>query len=179
MNTEDPAETFPQIFTKICARSSCGAFFEVTVMPGQEPATYCSPTCRKKASRDRRVARCPVGCGREILRPGAVVCGPCWGIAAGMCLGKRRLTERRARDVAERREYVAYWCRCCGWWHNGHPVDDGAGLVAQVGQILEGMRSARGQIWVNGLIESWDPEVRDRKEWARNRRPPAGTEGQA
>lgn len=154
----------------ICAECR-GAYIMVsTPLWTSQDARYCGKACAARAYSRRKKARasgsCPVGCGNQLARPGAVVCGRCWLSAAGMCKGKRRLTEVRARAVQELRGRLAVWCRCCGWWHNtSHPVEEQDDLIYRVGQILEVMRQAKGQVWVNDLVESWDPAISDRKAW--------------
>lgn len=139
--------------------------------------SYCSDAHKRRAKKKRAKSRpaappgCPVpDCWREIYKKGAPVCGVCWHLAASMCLGKRRLTEAAAKEVEGRTGLAARWCRCCGWFHNtGHPAKDGDGLIERVGNVLVAMATAKGQPWVNDLIESWDPAVRDRKTWVQNR----------
>lgn len=130
-----------------------------------EPVIYCRKACEKRAYNRRKAERCPA-CLQPDRRPGCAVCGRCLLTAAGMCKGKRRLTERKARDVEKRYGRLAVWCRCCGWWHNtSRPVADQDALIAQVGNILEAMSREKGRPWVNELIESWDPSEFDRKNW--------------
>jgi hypothetical protein len=148
--------------------SCCGKPYLMVVLPGWtwEPHGYCSTTCQRRMAKVRRKMICPVGCGRLILKPGAAVCGPCWNEAASMCKGKKRLTEPEAKLVEQRRGLQAKWCRVCGNFHNvGHPSEDEEALIERVGNILEGMRKARGRVWVLDLIDSWDPEISDRKSW--------------
>jgi hypothetical protein len=145
-------------------------------------ALYCSPAHKRAAAKKRAKSRprmCPVEfCENEIRLAHAVVCGSCWSVAASMCLGKRRLTEAVAMDIEHRRGRAGYWCRCCGWWHNtSNPADDPGSLIERVGRVLVGMASIRGQLWVNDLIESWDPEVKDRQAWMDRRA--AGRKNQA
>lgn len=155
--------------------SECRSNYTMAVLPGWSWEThgYCAPACARRAARRRKAMRhCPTArCENEILKPGAVNCGSCWSLVANMCKGKRRFTEPAARRIELARGLAACWCRCCGWWHNtGHPVEDEAGLLKKAGLVLEGMRQSRGQVWVNDLIESWDPAVSDRQAWqsARN-----------
>ena len=149
--------------------AECGTGVNMVVLPGWtwDSAIYCRKACERRAYKRRKAGRCPVdGCGRSIIKERAVVCGVCWNRVARQCKGKRRLSEPAAKGVEDRRGLAARWCRCCGWWHNtGHPVEDEQELIHQSGLVLEGMRRARGQIWVNDLIESWDPSQFDRKSW--------------
>lgn len=130
-----------------------------------ESEGYCSKGCTKRAYERRYHTRCPVGCGNN-KRSDSLTCARCWFTVTGMCRGKHRLTERKARTVEANRSWRAVWCRCCGWWHNtSHPVENEEELVRSVGSILEAMRRIKGQVWVNELIESWDPEMFDRHAW--------------
>ncbi len=130
-----------------------------------EPVGYCRKACEKRAYNRRKAERCPA-CLQPDRRPGYAVCGRCLMTAAGMCKGKRRLSEPRAREVERRFERLAVWCRCCGWWHNtSHPVPDQEALIAHVGVILAALAKENGQPWVNEMIESWDPANFDRRNW--------------
>jgi hypothetical protein len=149
-----------------CAECGSGYTMVMRACWTWEPIGYCRKACEKKAYVRRKAERCPA-CQQPDRKPGRAVCGRCLLTAAGMCKGKRRLSEPKANEVEQRYGRLAVWCRCCGWWHNtSRPVADQQALILQVGEILEAMRKEKGQPWVNELIESWDPSQFDRKTWS-------------
>lgn len=171
----------PRLFVGCWCRY-CGVGFLFLSTPGADCVPlYCCTTHKRKAS-DRRhdtaPRRCPVeGCPRDVIKPKATVCGPCWNAMAGMCLGKRPMTEPKARRVVTRmKDLEAYWCRVCGWWHNGHPVDDPEALIEYVGRVMQALQIAKGLPWVTDLVASFNPEMRDRKEWVQCRPSRAGSD---
>lgn len=150
-----------------CALPGGGFRRQVREQHKDDEILYCSTACSKRAHKHRTKRWCPVkDCENEIIKPGAPCCGSCWAVISGMCLGKRRYDEMYALKVQIQTTWPATYCVICTSWHNtSHPTDDEFGLQAKARNILTSLIEARGQEYVDRMIERFNPANSDRKVW--------------